>query len=90
MTDLPGFLDLCKSIGFPAVIFAIWYLYHKSQVKAWQDQLAAQVKREDQIFALLSGQLEAMQSIVGQNARIETKIDSSQYCPLVRRESRAS
>ena len=29
-------LPLCESIGFPALVFAIWYIYHQSQVKAFE------------------------------------------------------
>ena len=90
MTEAQLFLKLAETVGFPAVIFVVWYLYHKSQVKAWENQMEAQAKREERVFGLLGGQLEALQCITSQNARIETKIDSSQYCPLVRRESHAS
>ena len=27
---------LIENVGFPALIFAIWYLYHQSQVKAFE------------------------------------------------------
>ena len=27
---------LVENIGFPALVFAIWYIYHQSQVKAFE------------------------------------------------------
>lgn len=95
MSEPALFLKLVESVGFPALIFGIWYLYHRSQVKAWESQLAAQEKawgeqmkamnvREERVFSLLTGQLEALQCVVAQNARMESKIDSNQWCPLVR------
>ena len=29
-------LKLFESIGFPAVIFVIWYIYHQAQVKTFE------------------------------------------------------
>ncbi|WP_428562316.1 MAG: hypothetical protein ACP59X_21075 [Solidesulfovibrio sp. DCME] len=97
MTESALFLKLIESIGFPALIFAVWYLYHRSQVKAWESQLATQAKaweeqmkamnvREERVFSLLTGQLEALQCVVAQNARMESKIDTNQWCPLVKKE----
>lgn len=95
MTETAVFLKLIESIGFPALIFAVWYLYHRSQVKAWDSreasqaeafkaQLQAAQQREKNTFDLLTGQLEALQCIVAQNSRMESKIDSNQWCPLVK------
>jgi len=95
VTETALFMELVKNLGFPALIFGIWYLYHRSQVKAWESQLTAQSKawdeqmkamneREVRVFSLLTGQLEALQCVVAQNARMESKIDSNQWCPLVK------
>jgi hypothetical protein len=84
VTESAIFLKLIESIGFPALIFGIWYLYHRSQVKAWEEQIKAMNVREERVFSLLTGQLEALQCIVAQNARMESKIDSNQWCPLVK------
>jgi len=87
MTETAVLLKLVESIGFPALIFAVWYLYHRSQVKAWESQMTNMKEREERMFGLLTGQLEALQCIVAQNARIESKIDMNQWCPLVREKS---
>lgn len=100
MTESALFLKLIESIGFPALIFAVWYLYHRSQVKAWEAREASQVEtvkaqmqtmndHEARMFTLLNGQLEALQCLVGQVARVESKIDTNQHCPIVRKESHA-
>ncbi len=100
VTETQIFLELVKNIGFPALIFAVWYLYHRSQVKAWELRETSQAKtfetqiqtmneHEVRIFQLLNGQLEALQCLVGQVARVESKIDSNQHCPIVRKESHA-
>ena len=33
-------LKLFESIGFPAVIFVIWYVYHNAQVKTFEKIIA--------------------------------------------------
>ena len=100
MTESALFLKLIESIGFPGLIFAVWYLYHRSQVKAWESREAAQVEtvkaqmqtmndHESRMFTLLNGQLEALQCLIGQVARVESKIDTNQHCPIVRKDSHA-
>ena len=36
MEILDQLQPLLENIGFPALIFAIWYIYHQSQVKAFE------------------------------------------------------
>ena len=97
MTESALFLKLIESIGFPALIFAVWYLYHRAEVKAWEKREASQAEtyrtqmqamsdHEGRMFALLNGQLEALQCLVGQVARVESKMDSNQWCPMVKKE----
>ena len=33
LNELSPFIE---NVGFPALIFAIWYIYHQSQVKAFE------------------------------------------------------
>jgi len=89
VTETQLLMELVKNVGFPAVIFAIWYLYHRAQVKAWEAQMQTMNDHETRMFNLLNGQLEALQCIVAQNARMETKIDGNMFCPIVRKESHA-
>jgi hypothetical protein len=88
MLDQPSFwLDLIKQLGISALIFLIWYLYHRSQVQQWQRLMDAQQQREERNFELLKDMLETVQYHTGMLARVETKIDTNQFCPLTKKES---
>ena len=63
-------LPLCESIGFPALVFAIWYIYHQSQVKAFE--LIIQDN-----FEILKDLLETNQYHAALLSRIESKIDNN-------------
>ncbi len=66
-------LPLCESIGFPALVFAIWYIYHQSQVKAYN-------------FEILKDLLETNQYHAALLSRIESKIDNNLWCPILKKE----
>jgi len=99
MLEQPAFwIELIKQLGISAVIFLIWYLYHRSQVRQWQQQhetdmqqwqllLKAQQEREARNFELLKDMLETVQYHTGMLSRVETKIDTNQFCPLTKKES---
>lgn len=53
MLEGPFLLELVENIGFPSVIFIIWYLYHKAQVRNYEDLYKAQADREKYNFELL-------------------------------------
>ena len=36
-TDLSFAIELIKTIGFPALIFIIWVLYHRSETAKWEN-----------------------------------------------------
>lgn len=74
-----GFLiDIVRVVGFPAVIFVIWYLYHKSQVKHMMDLLG-------RLFALTDNCIETIQYNAQVMSRLTEKIDGNQFCPLIRK-----
>ena len=92
MTEFPFLLEAVKAIGFPALIFAIWYFYHKSEVKAreqfhkaeserFQQILAQMEARHTQTFELMKDAIKSVQHHTMILARIENKIDNSQFCP---------
>lgn len=96
--DSPFWMDIIKQLGVSALIFIIWYLYHRSQVQQqekqqeqqaqqWQDLFAAQQQREERNFQLLKDMLETVQHHTGLLARVETKIDTNQFCPITKKES---
>ncbi|HSA07581.1 MAG TPA: hypothetical protein P5556_10435 [Candidatus Gastranaerophilales bacterium] len=79
MNDTALIIELVKNIGFPAVIFAIWYIYHKSQVKTFEDI----IKRN---FDVLKDLLETNQYHTALLSKIESKIDMNLWCPVLRNE----
>ena len=66
-------LKLFESIGFPAVIFVIWYIYHNAQVKTFEKIIAKDLVETNQYSATVL-------------SRIESKIDSNVWCPVLKRE----
>lgn len=79
MNEAVIFIELVKNIGFPAVVFAIWYIYHKSQVKTFQE-----IIRNN--FAVLKDLLETNQKHTSVLTRIENKIDVNLWCPFIKKE----
>jgi hypothetical protein len=70
---------LFESIGFPAVIFVIWYIYHQAQVKTFENLM-------NQNFAILKDLLETNQYHAAILSRIENKIDTNYWCPILKKE----
>lgn len=69
-----------ENIGFPALIFAIWYIYHQAQVKAFE-------KIIQNNFEILKDLLETNQYHAAILSRIESKIDNNLWCPILKRRS---
>lgn len=85
--DLNGIGELVKQIGFPGLIFAVWYIYHRNQSKQWADMIQQQAanwqqlivhieKKNDQTFELLKDSMTTIQAHTMILARIENKVDS--------------
>jgi hypothetical protein len=72
-------LKLFESIGFPAVIFVIWYIYHNAQVKTFEKIIANN-------FEILKDLVETNQYNATVLSRIESKIDGNLWCPVLKRE----
>jgi Fe2+ transport system protein B len=77
MTDISAFTGLAKLLGFPALIFAMWYLYHKATV----EQMNRIIETN---FNLLRQMIEQMSVNSGLLASIREKIDSNQWCPYLK------
>lgn len=77
--DINQFLPLVQNIGFPAVIFMIWYIYHKAQAKLFENIM-------NQNFSILKDLLETNQYHAALLSRIESKIDNNLWCPVLKRE----
>lgn len=85
--DIPALLKLGEAYGpafliFVVLLFVIW-LQHKSH----QSQLAAMSEREKRNYEQNQSMLEVLQQLVAQQSRIETKIDSNKWCPIVKKEA---
>lgn len=80
MSETALMIELLKNIGFPAVVFAIWYIYHKSQVKTFEE-----IIRNN--FAVLKDLLETNKEHASILTRIESKIDANLWCPFIRKKS---
>jgi hypothetical protein len=88
MQEFTLILEVIKSVGFPGLIFFIWYLYHQAQVKTFEKLIEEQSKREERNFSLLQEMLETNQYHSTLLTKISEKMDSNQWCPLVKRSSK--
>ena len=88
-------LDGVRYVGFPALIFAVWYLSRKDDrerwsklletMVAWQKDQAIQTQKTiDQHFELYKQNQETVTFIAAVLSRLEQKIDTEQYCPWFR------
>ncbi len=68
-----------ENVGFPTLIFAIWYIYHQSQVKSFE-------KIIQNNFEILKELLETNQYHAALLSRIENKIDNNLWCPILKKE----
>lgn len=74
--DLAPFVE---NTGFSVIIFAIWYIYHQAQVKAFE-------KIIQNNFEILKDLLETNQYHAALLSRIESKIDNNLWCPFLKKE----
>lgn len=99
--EVGSYLELVKAIGFPALIFVIWYLYHRGENLKWDQNFQSQrdmqrdmiqgmlkqnsEEREKQ-FLLWKDLSEILHMQTSQLSRLETKISSNEFCPITRRQ----
>jgi hypothetical protein len=76
--ELSQFIPIIESVGFPALIFVIWYVYHKAQVKTFEALMTNN-------FTILKDLLETNQYHAALLSRIESKIDNNMWCPILRK-----
>lgn len=82
MSELPFFIELVKYVGFPAMIFIVFFIYHKSQTRILMQIIENMEAREKALNEYMQQQLETLQCLVGAISRIEYKIDTGMQCPL--------
>ena len=76
--ELSLLMKLFESIGFPAVIFVIWYIYHNAQVKTFEKIISNN-------FEILKDLVETHQYNATVMSRIESKIDGNLWCPILKK-----
>jgi hypothetical protein len=86
MLEVNFLLELLKSVGFPAIIFIVWYIYHKAQVEFFMNILKEQAEREERNFKLLNDMVETIQYHTAILSRVEQKIDSNDFCPIIKEQ----
>ena len=96
MSDAALMKEVLVNFGPSGLVFIIWLIYHRNSVKQFETMLknqAAQFNevlkyqqvREEKTFNLLERQIETLDYHGAHLSRIEQKIDSNQYCPMVRK-----
>lgn len=86
MSETGILIEILKQAGIAGVVFVVWWAYHKSTVKLLSGMLEAQREREQHNFEMLQKFIDTLEFHGACLARIETKIDQNQYCPLARKE----
>lgn len=77
MVENTLFTELAKFVGFPILLFIIWIFYHKSTMKIFE-------KIVDKQYDVLKDLIETNHCTISSLARIEQKIDTNTWCPLVK------
>jgi hypothetical protein len=86
MTEFQFFIELAKYIGFPVLIFVIFYIYHHSQTEILLKTIKNMEEREQKLNEYLANQTEILQWVSSCLSRLEYKIDIGIDCPI-RKES---
>ncbi len=84
--DIATLIKLGESYGAPFLIFIVLVYFINTQNKQHQQQIIAMQQRDNIVYEQMKDTLAVLQQLVAQQSRIETKIDSNQFCPVVRRE----
>lgn len=78
MAEIAGFLDSMKPYGNSALIFAIWYFYHKSITDQYKTIFSEN-------FKLLHGMLENALLQNGLLQEIRDIAENNKWCPYARK-----
>lgn len=84
MTDIQMLIEITKIIGFPALIFGIWFFYHKSSTMQLNKIIDMQAERERANFNLLKDMIDKMDLQSGLLQKLVERVNSNQFCPYVR------
>ncbi|HBE45733.1 MAG TPA: hypothetical protein DDW17_09925 [Deltaproteobacteria bacterium] len=81
------YIDIVKQLGVAGIVFIIFYIYHKSQVKLFSGIIDTQNEQAKRNFEILQSFIQTLEYHGACLARMETKIDQNQFCPVARKES---
>jgi len=84
MHEYAFFVELIKTIGSPALVFIMFYIYHKTQTEMLLCIIKNLENREKTFSEYLQQQIETMQCMASQLSRIEYKIDTYTNCPIIK------
>ncbi len=65
-----------------AIIFAIWWLYHKAVTEQFKDILKQMEARESRHFELLKDSIDTNKLIIGTLQEINANIQNNSWCPI--------
>ena len=86
MMEFQFFIELAKYIGFPVLIFVIFYIYHRSQTEILLKTIKNMEEREQKLNEYLANQTEILQWISSCLSRMEYKIDIGIECPIIKKK----
>lgn len=85
MSDIAGLLDALKPYGASALIFAIWYVYHKATAGQLNKIIDNNVLTQNKNFELLKDMIDTNILHNALLQRIESLILNNQWCPYARK-----
>ena len=86
MADWHWIAEIAKDNGLAVLLFVVLFFYLQTQARAAKEQRETDGAREQHNFEVLQGFMESLSILIAQNSRIESKIESNQLCPMVRKE----
>ncbi len=88
MSETTSLIELSKNVGTPILVFIIWVLYHKSSMKILERMIGNQSEESKRNYEALKEITETNQCVLVALARMEQKIDTNTFCPLVKERRR--
>lgn len=67
-----------------AIVFAIWWLYHKAVTEQFKEILAQMKEREIRHYELLKDSIETNKLIISTLQKINSSIDNNNWCPIAK------
>ncbi len=77
-------IEAVKAVGYPALIFAIWWMTNKQSNRNIEDLINNFKKTNEEMLSEMKEMTDALQMNYSQLTRIELKIDQNQWCPMIR------